>query len=197
MNNRIANDLIRYAELVEDGALISPEEMNCASLMRLAAEALMSFQDGAQPAVAEQHKHSAQHGEPVVPRFNEWTVGKNDLSDHIYVGELILAGIEDNLEEPEFGEVEIERFDAVIEALQEKLVTGRECKKVPLIAYIGANNTTPYVATPQSQRKPLTDEEIMNIAKVSCIGISPHEDTLNFAKVIEAVHGIKEKNNGS
>jgi hypothetical protein len=42
------------------------------------------------------------------------------------------------------------------------------------------------------QRKPLTDEEIMNIAKVSCIGISPHEDTLNFAKVIEAAHGIKE-----
>ena len=40
MNNRIANDLIRYAELVEDGALISPEEMNCASVMRLAAEAL-------------------------------------------------------------------------------------------------------------------------------------------------------------
>ena len=40
MNNRIANDLIRYAELVEDGALISPEEMNCASVMRLAAEYL-------------------------------------------------------------------------------------------------------------------------------------------------------------
>jgi hypothetical protein len=40
MNEKIANDLIRYAELVEDAALISPEEMNCASLMRLAAEAL-------------------------------------------------------------------------------------------------------------------------------------------------------------
>ena len=40
MNTQIANDLIRYAELVEDCALISPEEMNCASLMRLAAEAL-------------------------------------------------------------------------------------------------------------------------------------------------------------
>ena len=50
---------------------------------------------------------------------------------------------------------------------------------------------TPLYTTPP-QRKPLTDEEIMNIAKVSCIGISPHEDTLNFAKVIEAVHGIKE-----
>jgi hypothetical protein len=46
-----------------------------------------------------------------------------------------------------------------------------------------------YMTPPQ--RKPLTDEEIMNIAKVSCIGVSPQEDTLNFAKVIEAVHGIK------
>ena len=40
MNDKLANDLIRYAELVEDGALISPEEMNCASVMRLAAEYL-------------------------------------------------------------------------------------------------------------------------------------------------------------
>ena len=45
--------------------------------------------------------------------------------------------------------------------------------------------------TTPPQRKPLTDKEIMNIAQVSCIGISPREDTLNFAKVIEAVHGIK------
>ena len=97
--------------------------------------------------------------EPVVLRFNEWTVGKNDLSDHIYIGELTLAGIEDNLEGPEFGEAEIERFDAVIEALQEKLVTGRECKKVPLIAYIGVNNATP----PQRTWVGLTDEEVYEI----------------------------------
>lgn len=103
--------------------------------------------------------HPAQ--EPVVLRFSEWTVSKNDLSDHICVGELTLAGIEDNLEGPEFGEVEIERFDAVIEALQEKLVTGRECKKVPLIAYIGANNTTP------PQRKPLTDEQADKILETA------------------------------
>jgi len=51
-------------------------------------------------------------------------------------------------------------------------------------------NAKPLYTTPP-QRKPLTDEEIMNIAKVSCIGISPQEDTLNFAKVIEAAHGIK------
>jgi hypothetical protein len=47
------------------------------------------------------------------------------------------------------------------------------------------------------ERTPLTDEEIMNIAKVSCIGISPQEDTLNFAKVIEAVHGITGEKNGA
>ena len=52
----------------------------------------------------------------------------------------------------------------------------------------GSAGVSLYIAP---QRKPLTDEEIMNIAKVSCIGISPQEDTLNFAKVIEAVHGIK------
>jgi hypothetical protein len=51
----------------------------------------------------------------------------------------------------------------------------------------------PVYTTPQ-QRKPLTDEQIMGIARITCIGISPHEDTLNFARVIEAAHGIKEKN---
>jgi hypothetical protein len=45
--------------------------------------------------------------------------------------------------------------------------------------------------TPQ-QRKPLTNEKIMGIARITCIGISPHEDTLNFVKAIEAAHGIKE-----
>ena len=64
MNDKLANDLIRYAELVEDSALISPEEMNCASVMRLAAEYL------AQPA---QPEHSATHGEPVA-----WYHPEND-----------------------------------------------------------------------------------------------------------------------
>lgn len=65
MNNKIANDLIRYAELVEDGALISPEEMNCASVMRLAAEALAQPAAVVEPHIAEQHKQSTTCGEPV------------------------------------------------------------------------------------------------------------------------------------
>jgi len=48
--------------------------------------------------------------------------------------------------------------------------------------------------TPKPAQKPLTDEQIEGIAQMTCIGISPHEDTLNFARVIEAAHGIKEKN---
>jgi len=89
--------------------------------------------------------------EPVADalHFAQWTAAKKDLSDYICIGELTLAGIEDNLEGLEFGESEIERFEAVIESLQENLVTGRECKKVPLIAYIGENNITPPQRTEQ------------------------------------------------
>jgi hypothetical protein len=53
------------------------------------------------------------------------------------------------------------------------------------------DDDVPLYTTPQ-QRKPLTDEQIMGIARITCIGISPHEDTLNFVKAIEAAHGIKE-----
>jgi hypothetical protein len=93
----------------------------------------------------------AQEQEPVADalHFAQWTAAKKDLSDYICIGELTLAGIEDNLEGLEFGESEIERFEAVIESLQENLVTGRECKKVPLIAYIGENNITPPQRTEQ------------------------------------------------
>jgi len=49
-----------------------------------------------------------------------------------------------------------------------------------------------YAPHPQPAQKPLTDEQITGIAQMTCIGISPHEDTLNFARVIEAAHGIKE-----
>jgi hypothetical protein len=52
-------------------------------------------------------------------------------------------------------------------------------------------DSAPLYTTPP-QRKPLTDEQIMGIARITCIGISPHEDTLNFVKAIEAAHGIKE-----
>ena len=47
------------------------------------------------------------------------------------------------------------------------------------------------VATLPPQRKPLTEGEIMEIVRTSCIGISPQEDTLRFVKAIEAAHGIK------
>jgi hypothetical protein len=40
------------------------------------------------------------------------------------------------------------------------------------------------------QRKPLTDEEIGKIAVNSQDGISPHDDTLRFARAIEQAHGI-------
>lgn len=46
-----------------------------------------------------------------------------------------------------------------------------------------------YTAPPQ--RKPLSDEEIVGIAQITCIGISPQDDTVNFARAIEAAHGIK------
>jgi len=51
--------------------------------------------------------------------------------------------------------------------------------------------STPLYTTPP-QRKPLTDEHIGVIAIKSQDGISPHDDTLRFARAIEAAHGIKE-----
>lgn len=49
--------------------------------------------------------------------------------------------------------------------------------------------TTPYVATPRPQRKPLTDEEIGAILE----GVNAYGTRLyTFARAIEAVHGIKE-----
>lgn len=52
-------------------------------------------------------------------------------------------------------------------------------------------NATPLYTTPPP-RKPLTDEHIGVIAIKSQDGISPHDDTLRFARAIEAAHGIKE-----
>ena len=43
------------------------------------------------------------------------------------------------------------------------------------------------------QRKPLTDDEIGKIAVNSQDGISPHDDTLRFARAIERAHGIRGK----
>ena len=83
----------------------------------------------------------AEQQEQIPLRFNEWAFGENCLSDYVCVGKLTLAGIEDNLEGPEFGESEIDSLEEVIKALQSTFITGRDCKKVPLIAYIGALKT--------------------------------------------------------
>ena len=50
--------------------------------------------------------------------------------------------------------------------------------------------TTPYVATPRPQRKPLTNEQIF-VIKHNWI-ITPFVNHLDFARAIEAAHGIKE-----
>ena len=44
MKERLAEDLERWADKVENGELICPDEMNCAAVMRLAAEALRPCQ---------------------------------------------------------------------------------------------------------------------------------------------------------
>jgi len=115
--------------------------------------------------------------------FAHWTTDKKDLSDYILVGSLTLAGIEDG----EYGTSEIDPLDNTIDALQERLVTGSDHKKVPLLAYIGALKPTP------PQRKPLTDEEIDAIADEYLVDYRiPAGCALNFARDIEAAHGIKE-----
>jgi len=131
--------------------------------------------------------------EPVADalHFAQWTAAKKDLSDYICIGELTLAGIEDNLEGAEFGESEIERFEAVIESLQENLVTGRECKKVPLIAYIGENNITP----PQRTWVDLTRTQIQNVyfeILKEHRGGHQMQGQLAFGEALQAK--IKEKN---
>ena len=46
MKRNLSTDLMRYADMVEEGELISPDEMNCAAVMRLAAEALAKQEQG-------------------------------------------------------------------------------------------------------------------------------------------------------
>ena len=52
------------------------------------------------------------------------------------------------------------------------------------------NNKGVAFYTTKPHRKPLTDEEIVEISIKSQEGISPHDDTLRFARAIEAAHGI-------
>ena len=51
--------------------------------------------------------------------------------------------------------------------------------------------------TPQRTWVGLTDEEIVEISIKSQEGISPHDDTLRFARAIEAAHGITGEKNGT
>ncbi len=118
--------------------------------------------------------------------FAQWTAAKKDLSDYIHVGSLSLAGIEDG----EYGTPEIDPFDNTIEALQEKLVTGSDHKKVPLLAYIGAlNSTSPPASKPWAG---LTDEEFAAMWMRSNIYGTNREKAIALGRAIEAK--LKEKN---
>ena len=136
-------------------------------------------------ALAEQ---PAQQQEPVPDTlyFAQWTAAKKDLSDYIHVGSLLLAGIEDG----EYGTSEIDPFDNTIEALQEKLVTGSDHKKVPLLAYIGElNSTSPPASKPWVG---LTDEEFAAMWMQSNIYGTNREKAIALGRAIEAK--LKEKN---
>ena len=50
---------------------------------------------------------------------------------------------------------------------------------------------------PEREWVGLTDEEIVEISIKSQEGISPHDDTLRFARAIEAAHGITGEKNGT
>ena len=90
------------------------------------------------------------------------------------VGALILGGVIDTSDGPEYEEWDIEWNHKAIEALQYRLVTS---DPVTLNIY----------TTPPAQRKPLTDDEIRSIwSNGDCF------EEVAFARAIEAAHGIKE-----
>ena len=67
---------------------------------------------------------------------HSWTTPEKNNIDYVCVGHIELPGIEDM----EYPTPEIEPFNNVIEALQEKFIEGRDGKKVPIVAYVGALN---------------------------------------------------------
>jgi len=73
--------------------------------------------------------------EPFVLKAHQWEVAKKGTKNLIQVGTLNLGGIEENADGAEFNESDIDRLEDVIEALQEKLVIGRDNIKLPLLAY--------------------------------------------------------------
>jgi hypothetical protein len=107
------------------------------------------FLNEAQPAPVQPEQEPVSLADAL--HFAQWANEEKNLSNYILVGSLTLAGIEDG----EYGQSEIDQLDNIIDALQERLVTGSEHKKVPLLAYIGAWNTTPPA---QPQRKPCHKE---------------------------------------
>jgi hypothetical protein len=54
------------------------------------------------------------------------------------------------------------------------------------------NTLTRAVTHPQPQAVPLTEEQIKELVTWGCSGVDPHHLT-EFARAIEAAHGIKEK----
>jgi len=199
MNEKIANDLIRYADLVEDAALISPEEMNCASLMRLAAEAL------AQP---EQKPVSwklvpVQPTEEMLKAMDECSTEGYD--ERLYAGHaasVYMAAVDAAPASPQqcyCGDITrlgvVHRADSFCDEKPEQ-------EPVAWVNH-GENRITRATGwdgygalyTKQQQRKPLTDEQIL---KILCIHLDEGDDIedwrheINEARAIEAAHGIKE-----
>jgi hypothetical protein len=96
------------------------------------------------------------------------------------VGALILGGVIDTSDGPEYEEWDVEWNTKAVEALQEKLVTSNG---VTLMLY-----TTPPAA--QRQWVGLTDEEIIEVARDH---YNPHQrPEISFSQLIEAK--LKEKN---
>jgi len=125
--------------------------------------------------------------EPDDLRLHQWTANEKDLSDYICVGSLTLAGIDDG----EYGQSEIDSLENTIEALQERLVTGSEHKKVPLLAYIGGLNTTP-PAPPQRPWVGLTTDEMKAVAD------RYHLKPPNIPAAFRAIEAkLKERNHGT
>jgi hypothetical protein len=105
------------------------------------------------------------------------------------VGALILGGVIDTSDGPEYEEWDVEWNTKAVEALQEKLVTSNS---VTVMLY-----TTPPAA--QRQWVGLTDEEIDELGHLVeatgyCSDNLGVEGTQDFARAIEAK--LKEKNNG-
>ena len=99
--------------------------------------------------------------EPFVLKAHQWEVTKKGTKNLIQVGTLSLGGIEENTDDAEFSESDIDRLEDVIEALQEKLVTGRDQVKVPLLAYV----ETLQVDAPPQRTEPVGVMVSMDVSK--------------------------------